>query len=77
MQNSYSIELNRNETTVLSFNSITDRPRRSTKYCHFLVTSILVKNSSLVLYMKQRVITGIIRSFIHLLQSLMQVLYLY
>ena len=41
----YNIDLSCNEMTVLLFNFITDRTRHSTKYCHFFMTSILVKNS--------------------------------
>lgn len=34
--------------TVLVFNFITDESRHNTKYCHFFVTSVLVKNSQRV-----------------------------
>ena len=38
------IELRYKETAVLFLNLITDRVRRYMKYCHFFVTSILVKH---------------------------------
>lgn len=34
-----------NERTILFFNFFTDKARRHTKYCHFFVTSRLVRNS--------------------------------
>ena len=42
MRDCYNIQLSCDETTVLFFNSITDKARHNTKYCNFFVASILV-----------------------------------
>ena len=41
----YNVELSCDVMTVLFFIFITDRSRRNAKYCHFFMTSILVRNS--------------------------------